>query len=181
MKDKDSWVKSIDGLKGICAFLIAFVWHYQHFVPLNAVPFYPLLRVSSDYGMLYVEYFFLLSGFGMMHGYGKRVTGREISFCAFMGRRIGKIYPLFLLTTGIVVLLQTIVLRKTGSTFVYQNHDLYHLVLNVLLLQNGIFETGWSMNSPSWTISVLMPLYILFYAVNVMMSGSKGHSERSSK
>ncbi len=166
MKNDDSWLESIDGLKGICAFLIAFVWHYQHFVPLNTVPFYPLFRISSDFGLFYVEYFFLLSGFGMMYGYGRRVTGREISFYAFMGRRIRKIYPLFLLTTGIVAVLQALILRKTGSTFVYPNHDLYHLVLNLLLLQNGILETGWSMNSPSWTISVLMPLYVLFYAVN---------------
>lgn len=38
MKDnKQGW---IDGVKGIGAIVIAFMWHYQHFAPENGTPIF---------------------------------------------------------------------------------------------------------------------------------------------
>ena len=47
----------------------------------------------------------------------------------------------------------------------YPNYDLYHFLLNVLLLQNGIFGIDWSFNSPSWCLSVTLVMYVVFYIV----------------
>ncbi len=155
----------IDGIKGISCFIIAFFWHYRHFCTATDAPFYNIFQVSYDYGYLLVEFFFMLSGFGMMSGYGQKVIDHEIAFPEYIMKRIKKLYPLFLLSTFIVVLLEILIHHKTGGFFVYQNFDLYHLVLNLLLLQNGLLETGWSFNSPSWVISVLITLYALFYFI----------------
>lgn len=155
----------LDGLKGICAFIIAFVWHFRHFKKPPEAPFSQIFPLMYAKGMYIVELFFVLSGFGMMLGYGKRIVNREIGFGSYFKRRVSKLYPLFLLTTLLVVIFEAIIFRKCGTYFVYENYDLYHLLLNLLLLQNGALETVWSLNSPSWVISICILLYILFYFV----------------
>ena len=164
-KNDSCHLECIDGIKGILCFVLAFFWHYRHFCKPPAVPFYNIFPVSYDRGYLIVEFFFILSGFGMMSGYGRKVLNHEITFPEYIMKRIKKLYPLFLLSTFVVILLEILIHHKTGDFFVYPNFDLYHLVLNLLLLQNGLLETGWSFNSPSWVISVLVILYVLFYLI----------------
>ncbi len=158
--------RALDGMKGIAACIVAFVWHYQHFGVMGAdSPLYTFLKASYDYGWLMVELFFMLSGFGMMMGYKDRITEGKLSFPAFFFRRLGKLYPLHLATLLIVTVLEGVYLSKTGTTFVYPNFDLYHFALNVLCMQNGFFGTEWSFNSPSWCLSIFLILYTLFYCI----------------
>lgn len=67
-------IKSIDGLKGVAACMIAFVWHYQHFAPQAGYPFYCVFKPFYDYGDSVVEIFFMLSGLGMVLGYEKEFS-----------------------------------------------------------------------------------------------------------
>ena len=62
----------IDALKGIGAFIIAFVWHYQHFTSPSKFPLSSIFEISCTHGYLMVELFFMLSGFGMALGYQKK-------------------------------------------------------------------------------------------------------------
>lgn len=165
MPQKDKHLDWIDGLKGISACIIAFAWHYQHFIAFPNVPFYKIFQVTYSYGSYLVELFFMLSGFGMMLGYGERILNHEITFIRYMKKRIKKIYPLFLLSTFVVIILEMLIHHQSGEYFVYQNFDLYHLILNLLLLQNGVIETKYSFNAPSWVISVLIFLYVIFFLV----------------
>ena len=165
MEENRIQLSFIDGLKGVSACLIAFVWHYQHFLPIDAAPFRNVFFVCYHYGDHIVELFFMLSGFGMMLGYSQKIFSQSISFPQYIKKRIIKLYPLFLISTFIVYILQLFIHHRIGEYFVYKNYDVYHLVLNILLLQNGALETEWSFNSPSWVISVLMLLYCLFYFV----------------
>ena len=163
--DKTVHLDCIDGVKGLAACVIAFFLHYQHFSMPPQVPFFNVFRVSYENGFFMVELFFMLSGFGMSIGYVNKILNRQISFGVYMGKRIRKLYPLFLLSTFIVAVLEFIIHSSSGELFVYQNYDLYHLILNLLLLQNGVLETAWSFNSPSWVISVLVVMYVLLYLV----------------
>lgn len=155
---------SLDGLKGIAAFIIAFVWHYQHFgVAGNVSPFYKFLCFSYTWGGYMVEVFFMLSGFGMMMGYKEQIKQGQILFKNFLLKRLQKLYPLHFFTLILVSVLEFIILKKIGTTFVYPNYDLYHFFLNLLCLQNGFLGIEWSFNSPSWCISILFIMYCLFY------------------
>ncbi len=156
---------SLDGLRGLGACVVAFIWHYQHFQPQHGSPFYTLFPVSYAYGWLMVELFFMLSGFGMMMGYGRRIVTRSISFRVFMSRRLKRIYPVFLLSTVLVTVFQLLYRHKTGETFTYRNFDVCHLLLNLFLLQDGLLGTEWSFNAPSWCISISVLLYPLFYVI----------------
>lgn len=156
----------LDGLKGIGAFIIAFMWHYQHFAMESGnYPLSKIFPISFNYGYLMVELFFMLSGFGMMMGYGDKILNHEISFKDYIFKRIKKIYPIFLLTLLLTILFELIYLKLYGSLFIYQNFDIYHLVLNIFCMQNGVFGTDWSFNSPSWCISICLILYCIMYYI----------------
>ena len=155
----------INGLKGFGACMIAFVWHYQHFAPQAGSPFYILFTPFYDMGDRMVEVFFMLSGLGMVLGYEKRIQNDTITFVEYMGKRVKKLFPLMWITLFITLCLQCIYYYKTGTTFVYPNLDIYHFLLNLLGLQNGVLELQSSYNSPSWYISVLVWCYILFFCI----------------
>ena len=158
-------VKALNLIKGIGACIVAFAWHYQHFEPVHGSPFITLIPVSYTYGWLMVELFFMLSGFGMAMGYTDRIMQDKISFRDYMSKRLLKLYPLFFLSTMIVTVLEILIIAKTGETFVYPNFDIFHFILNVLFLQDGIIVNDWSFNSPSWCISICFLMYILFYLI----------------
>ena len=161
----DSHLGAIDGLKGIGACIIAFFWHYQHFKPQNGSPFFSVFPMSYKHGSFMVELFFMLSGFGMMLGYSERIIGHKISFRDFIVKRLRKIYPPFLFFTLVTIILELAYYHRCGTTFVYGNFDIQHLIYNLLLMQDGFFGKDWSLDAPSWCISICMLCYLLFYLI----------------
>lgn len=153
----------IDGLKGFAACMIAFVWHYQHFAPQAGSPFYCLFWPFYDMGDRLVEVFFVLSGLGMVLGYEEKIRSGHIGILGYMGKRIKKFFPLMWLTLFITLGLQCVYFHKTQGTFTYPNLDVYHFLLNLFGLQNGLLEVQWSYNSPTWYISVLLGCCAVFY------------------
>lgn len=152
----------LESLKGIGACVVAFAWHYQHFSPSSS-PFYNLIPVSYNYGWLMVELFFMLSGFGMMIGYKDKIQNHQISFEEYFIKRLFRLYPLFFITLLIVTFLQFFYIARIGEPFTYPNFDVYHFILNLLCIQDGIVGTEWSFNAPSWCISICLFCYIIFY------------------
>ena len=155
----------IDGLKGIGACMVAFGGHYQHFNPQTGSAFIDFISFFYAFSGYCVDFFFMLSGFGMMIGYGARIITNEISFKEFISRRIKKLYPIFLFCTVLTIILEIMHLRISGDTFVYKNFDIQHLFMNLLLIQNGYIGTGWSFDGPSWCISISFFCYMVFYFV----------------
>ena len=165
MTDKQR-MASIQGIKGVAACIVAFIWHYYHFGIIgDAQPFYYLFKWEYNYGGLMVEVFFMLSGFGMMMGYADAILEKKISFRDFITRRLRKIYPLHIITLFVVTILEALYLARTGETFVYQSYDVLHFFLNVLCMQTGIVTNECTFNGPAWCISVLVILYCMFYLV----------------
>lgn len=164
-KESEDKLSCIDGLKGIGACSIAFVWHYQHFAPQEGSPFYRLFVPFYDMGDLMVEVFFMLSGLCMVLGYEKKILNGEITFAEYMGKRLKKLFPIMLFTLLVTLLLQYIYARRAGGTFQYSNFDVYHFILNLLGVQDGILGTDWSFNAPSWYVSVLIWCYAGFYFI----------------
>ncbi len=164
-KQQSQHLYGIDGLKGIGACIVAFAWHYQHFKPQNGSPFYDFITFSYKYGWCMVELFFMLSGFGMMIGYGDRIINSKINFKEFISKRIKKLYPIFLFGTVLTIILEIIHMNYTDKTFVYGNFDIQHLFMNLLFIQDGYIGIEWSLDSPSWCISICFFCYILFYFV----------------
>ncbi|MCH5195608.1 MAG: acyltransferase [Oscillospiraceae bacterium] len=159
-QNNEKWV---DGLKGILAIVIAFFWHYKDFPISGNLPFQNIFLTLFKYGGLVVEVFFSLSGFGMIMGYESKIYNGEISFGSYIKRRISKIYPLFLETLLITLILN--VIFAFTDYFTYPFFDAYHFFLNVILLQSGAFEATQSYNGPSWFISIVICMYVLLFLI----------------
>ena len=172
--EKKEHLSCIDALKGIGACIVAFVWHYQHFAPQEGSPFHALFALSYKFGWSMVDLFFLLSGVGLMLGYGSRVFNAEISFKDFFLKRLKRLYPLFLITTALVFVLEFIYRHKVGQTFVYPNFDINHAIQNLLLVHYGILGQEFSFNGPSWCIPICLVCYCLFY---FMLSKAKSQQQ----
>lgn len=114
---------------------------------------------SSGLG-LFVDLFFMISGFVMVYVYGDRLrTGKDI--LSFIWKRIARLYPLHLvvlaLSIGVWVILLT---RGTSSTA--PSFDPQCIIQTALLVQE-YFDCGsnFMFNGQTWSISVEMGLYIL--------------------
>ena len=158
-------IYSLDAIRGLGACTIAFLWHYQHFNPHSGYPFGNILRIPYSYGWLFVEMFFMLSGFGIAHGYRDRLLNKSLGFKDFFGKRFKRLYPLFFITLIITTILEFINIIYTGSTFQYSNFDFYHFILNLLCIQSGWIENSFSFNAPSWCISVILFCNIIYYII----------------
>ncbi len=109
---------------------------------------------------LFVDLFFLISGYVIAHVYRLRV-GSLSEFARFMQRRCGRLVPLHWLT-----LFLSIALWGVLSKFVHSNHQPdfspYCIANNALLLHAMIGCGKVQFNYASWSISAEMAMYVLF-------------------
>ena len=75
----------LDAWRGICALLVAFVHVPVAHAWQNAEAFHSL--------QLFVDFFFVLSGFVICHAYGRRLDV-DRDWPGFMIRRFGRVWPL---------------------------------------------------------------------------------------
>lgn len=174
---------ALDAIRGIAAMIVV-LYHWQFFYYANdtwvqdgfdktALPFYSSLSAVYTDGMVAVDLFFLLSGFIFFWLYADRIASKKINFGKFMVFRISRLYPIHLVTLVLVAILQWIMLRTTGHYFIAQYNDTYHFVLNLFFMQNWGFEKGASFNGPSWSVSVEVFLYLMFFVICYFKMQSK--------
>ena len=114
-------------------------------------------------GWLFVDFFFVLSGFVLAHAYWGRI-GREVSPWRFLGLRLGRIYPLH-----IAILLAMAMLELAGM-FVGRapfagNRSGEGLVASLLFLHSSGVTDGLVWNGPSWSIAAEFWAYVLFAGI----------------
>ena len=102
-------------------------------------------------GYLWVDFFFLLSGFVLCHVYAEDVIRRRVRFGEFLAKRIARIYPLHLFSL-LVLLIPFFGASDTQASFAT------HLLL--LHAWGTASELTW--NYPSWSISAEWAAYLGF-------------------
>ena len=113
---------------------------------------------------LFVDFFFVLSGFVIAATYEERLAG-GFSIWRFMLLRFGRLYPLHL---AMLLAFVAFDLARGQS----QAQDMFSALLPRLLLLHGLgmFETRlW--NIPSWTISSEFLTYLVFAIVVATLKG----------
>jgi peptidoglycan/LPS O-acetylase OafA/YrhL len=150
--------EALDSWRGIAACLVV-VFHLQSSVNSHLTD---AALISNSY--LFVDFFFVLSGFVIAANYEKRLA-EGLSLWRFALLRFGRLYPLHL-----SVLLALIVLHLahsasglgTVSAFQPPFWSADTIVANLLLVHSlHLFEfIPW--NGPSWSISTEFYTYLLF-------------------
>lgn len=151
-------IRALTGLRGIAAMLVA----AYHFYPVES----PLLSRTVGRFYLWVDLFFVLSGFVMALNYGRMFRNgfSGEAFGEFLLRRLARIYPLYL---AVLVLQVALTLglygdfhhvRAWGAAVL--DHPVPALLANLFLVQSWGFAA--SATQQAWSISTEWGAYFAF-------------------
>ncbi len=99
-----------------------------------------------------VDFFFVLSGFVLMSGFGGRVS-TAAALRRYGARRLARLYPLHLVALLVLFALIGLEAWRTGEPLFAKAHGLGAL-LQCLTLVQGFTTQALSWNFPSWSISI---------------------------
>ena len=162
-------IRSIEGLRGVAALLVALFHAYVY----SQWGGFPASSGVLQHAWLFVDLFFVISGYVMVAAYGDRLDSGRAAV-GYMVRRFFRLYPLHIVTTATVLLaviaIQSLklVLAWQGiqvgreAPFDFEFFDLKLLGLDLLLLQGVGIMRKEIHNYPSWSISVEFWLYMMF-------------------
>lgn len=155
--------EKLESLRGVAACSVAL--HHSPFM-LNAQPD-PFI-VSS---YLFVDFFFILSGFVMTHAYRKQIT-RGMPFKTYALLRVARLYPLHVfahLLYASSVLGKWLLHRSGIGSDPTESLHFASFWTNLFLLQ-GLGLDGWLYwNRPSWSIGAELGAYIVFFVLTASL------------
>ncbi len=157
--------EALDAWRGVCALLVVLF----HFCFLFESPLVGTRLVSNAY--LFVDFFFVLSGFVVCHAYRHRLADGP-SWMSFVVRRFGRLWPLhatmlaaFVAFIGLANLLPHP--ERLNFTWGPSEFSAIGIPLHALLL-NAVNLHGMAWNAPSWSIGAEFYTYLLFGAACVL-------------
>ncbi len=161
-------ITKLDGLRGLFSFMIIF-YHYDK----RLLPEFISENFMKNGAWIFVEFFFVLSGYVISYNYDLLSTKKE--FWVYLKKRFIRLYPLLLFTVTLYFIFELLG-NTVFSGFINTPESVPSLLLatiDSLLFTNStpIFgNTDGGMNSPSWSISAEMISYILFGLVTIYLS-----------
>jgi peptidoglycan/LPS O-acetylase OafA/YrhL len=149
----------LDSWRGVAALLVA-IFHLNVFSVIYSLEF-----IRNGY--LFVDFFFVLSGFVITHSYADRLGTLE-GVGTFALRRLGRLWPLH-----VVVLLAFVIVEGAkavsaarGASFYYPPFtgptSLHSILTNLAFAQSFGIERQLTWNSPSWSICAEFWTYLIF-------------------
>lgn len=168
-------ILSHDGLRGIAALLVAIFHIAQNGDFAHQLEQIPLIANA----WIFVDFFFVLSGFMMAWSYGERLRS-SMDVKVFMIRRIGRLVPLHLVMLVAFTLTWTALqsskwllglwspgIEFNTAPFSGPEVSWDSLLLNLFLLQGIGLQWTDAFNFPAWSVSLEFWTYLLFTAVCV--------------
>ena len=153
--------RTLDSWRGVAALLVA-LFHLNVYSALYSLDF-----VRNGY--LFVDFFFVLSGFVITHSYAHRLgTPEELG--AFAIKRLGRLWPLH------VVVLLAFVIAESGKALMAARgasffippftgpNSLDTIAMNFVFAQSIGIVPHLTWNPPSWSISAEFWTYLIFAA-----------------
>jgi peptidoglycan/LPS O-acetylase OafA/YrhL len=153
---KTNRFEALDGWRGICACLVV-LFHFHGYSPLYTNPL-----VRNSY--LFVDFFFVLSGFVIAWNYQTRLKGAA-DVRRFLILRLGRVYPLHVFMLLCFVAWETLRLLAHAEGTFTGPHAPGAVLSNLLLVQSMGVHDGLTWNGPSWSISTEWWSYVLFALV----------------
>ncbi len=147
------------------------IWHFQNFFyPVSSEnwilirerqPFYQVFKWCYDNGLIAVQYFWFISGIIFFRIYADDIYNRRISWLKFLYNRFSRLYPLHFMTLLLVLILQIAYFSRNGIYFM-------NPISSIEFFKHLLFIHSWnkqnfSFNGPSWSVSVEIIIYFLFF------------------
>lgn len=109
----------------------------------------------------------MVSGFTISFGYKAKIIKGEFTLFTFIKNRIRKLYPVFLCSTVVQLLLG---IRSWGGDLNFKS-----LTLNLLLITSGWADDIKPFNTPCWFLSQLLLCYIIYYVITQFFKEKSSH------
>ena len=175
-----SLVGSFEGARGLAALLVA-VYHFRLLVPFGIA--YPS---AVQYGYLFVDLFFVLSGFVICASYEARLDTSN-DFRTFAIRRFGRLFPLLIASTVAFIVAPDLLTMAKHAAIVlghgnafrnpqlapYVEPRLVEIVATLTMTHGlGLFDKA-VLNFASWSISTEFYTYLVFAGICLLVSGRR--------
>lgn len=152
--------ETLDAFRGLCAISVM-VFHMHFSASITEWSFFR----KSD---IFVDFFFVLSGFVLAHGYAFK---EKNSFSSFALARFFRLYPLHFFMFLVFVILEISKFLASDLWGIQFNNAPFsggthfsEILPNLLLIQSWTYFTSpLSFNFPSWSISVEFYVCLLFF------------------
>ncbi len=147
-------IRPLTGLRGVAA-LYVMGFHYS-----IGLGFSSHFATLMSHGYLAVDLFFCLSGFVMALSYGDMFAGNwsSATYFRFIGRRIARVYPLYLVVT--VAAFALVVIGWPGTTASSGLSLALAFALNLAMVQVWGFTD--SFDGAAWSLSAEWAAYLIF-------------------
>ena len=133
------------------------VYHYEN----HFQPFLGMQAGLLESFHLFVDFFFVLSGFVMMKTYGHTLVSWH-AFAVFLQKRLARVYPLHLAVTLVFVVGGLLIARLHLPMRHPETFDLSLTLPTLLLVQAWGTVDHAGLNFPSWSISAELFVYLLY-------------------
>lgn len=150
-------IHAFDGVRAITAGWVV-LDHLQK--PLFAM--FPGLRFAGPpvwSGYIRVEVFFILSGFVLAYNYAGRVHTRA-GYRTFLWARFARLYPVYLVTMALAMAVNVVIWYLALGNLHGLPFPLGNFFANLFML--GSVPGFMSYNSPAWSLSCEVGLYLIF-------------------
>ena len=150
--------KQLDGIKGVICFFIIFV-HYYNRTPGYAFPISWIPKLLVEKGWMFVEFFFIISGFLFANSYKNKIPGT--SFGPYLLARLKRLYPSVVLITvfdGLTRLVD-VAINGGGTRMTLEG------ILRTLTFTETWIYNGEPFPTVVWYIHVLLLCYVVYYFV----------------
>ncbi|HIF9177146.1 TPA: acyltransferase family protein [Photobacterium damselae] len=162
--------ESLDAFRGLCAISVV-IFHMHVIGSITELSFF---KGSA----IFVEFFFVLSGFVLAHGYGYR---DNLMFKPFIKARFFRLFPLHVTMLTVMIILEfgkLFAYKFAGFTFNFEpfthSFAVSEIIPNLLLLQSWTPLTDpYAFNYPAWSISTEFYMYILLFITIIFFKGKK--------
>jgi peptidoglycan/LPS O-acetylase OafA/YrhL len=156
---KVSRFETLDSWRGICALFVV-VFHFISMMP-NSLETSSFIRNSY----LFVDFFFVLSGFVLCHSYRGKISSLP-GLVRFAVRRFGRVWPLHAVVLALFIVATVWINRLPhpsglDMTWTRSSYAIDAVVPNLLLL-NAVGLVGSVWNGPAWSIGAEFYVYLLF-------------------
>ena len=160
MSHNKPYITTLTPLRGIAALLVL-IYHSN----LMVMPFHSS-NVNFMSGWLWVDFFFVLSGFIMFYVYGEsfKQSITTVGYRKYIKARFARVYPLHLFT-----LVWCLICAITITHYANGIHPFFHDMLgpmgaipSLLFIQSLGLYTGVPLNTPSWSLSTEWWVYMIF-------------------
>lgn len=161
----------LDILRGLAAFMVV-TFHYKHFFLTDTggfdyadMPLHAMLMPVYVYGQFFVELFFAISGYVFFWLYSGMIATRRTGLRSFFIARFARLYPLYFVTFILVALIQWAFRSLYGHDYIYGDNTAVNFVLSLFMVQQWWPDASQTFNGPSWSISVEIFLYAVFFLI----------------